>query len=471
MILNALFLCGLVAHDPVAVLPQTPSPVRSFLERGLGDAQAYTLLRELCTTAPHRLAGSAGLDRALAWGEAALQRAGADKVYRVPTMVPHWDRGTTARLELATATGTGAPPVTWPILALGGSIATPKEGIEAPVVRVVGRKQLAELGARAQGAIVFYDEPFDPSKLSVGEAYGGAVWQRGSGAIEASKLGAVAVVVRSVTAALDDHPHTGAMRYEEGVPKIPAAAISTKGAADLARRLEQGVVRVRLQLDCQTLPDKPSANIVGELTGTDPSAGVVLLSGHIDAWDIGQGAHDDAAGCVHAIEALRLLKKDGWRGKRTLRVVLYTNEENGVRGGLAQRDATPQGEVRLALESDSGGFAPVGLSVDAAGPLKEAFEVFGRELQPIFAGTVVQGGGGVDVGPLKERGAVVGLLLISGARYFDHHHCALDVADNVHPRELQLGAVAYAAWGRFACDLDEAVYVAEARLKAGSAAK
>lgn len=468
--IHTLFL---VLLPLTAVHDETPKPspsasfARTFLEQGLRDAEAPRYLAELCAAAPKRLSGSAGLDKALAWGEAALKQAGAAKVWRVPTMVPRWERGTQASLGIV-----GEPSgstTSLPILALGGSDGTPEGGLEAPLVRVVGREQLAALGAKAKGAIVFLDEPFDPGCLDTGEAYGKAVWQRSRGAVEAAKLGAVAVIVRSVTAALDDHPHTGAMRYEEGVPRIPAAAVSTLGAGRLAARLAAGPVRVKLQLSCKNLADAPSANIVGELPGTDPSAGAVVIAGHIDAWESGEGAHDDAAGCAHAVEALRQLAKSGWRGKRALRVILYTNEENGLRGGTAQRDATPMGEVRLAIESDSGGFAPVGLSLSASGPLKDSFAAFGRELEPIFAGTVVVGGGGADVGPLKERGAVVGSLVVNDARYFDYHHAAIDVPTAVHPRELQLGALALALWARHGCDLPEEIYEAERRHAAAPA--
>jgi len=242
------------------------------------------------------------------------------------------------------------------------------------------------------------------------------------------------------------------------VARIPAAAVSTLGAERLAAALARGPLKLKLELSCRSLPDKPSANIVADLPGVDPAAGVVLLSGHIDAWDVGQGAHDDGAGCVHAIEALRLAARDGWKHKRGLRVVLYTNEENGVRGGEAQRDATPQGEVRLALESDSGGFAPIGLSIDGPEALIAALRDAGRALEPIAAGMVIKGGGGVDVGPLKERGAAVGLLLISGARYFDYHHADSDRLEAVHPRELQLGAVAFLHWARAAADLPDELF-------------
>ncbi|MEY2747244.1 MAG: hypothetical protein RL112_2286, partial [Planctomycetota bacterium] len=427
------------AHDGPGSIVQAPAG-DDFLSKGLRDGKAWSYLEELCRVAPHRLSGSKGLDDALDWGERTLKAIPGVQVRRVPCLVPHWERGPLERLRIVGESPEGLTPL--PILALGGSVGTPEGGVEAPVVRVAVREDLAKLGERAKGAIVFFDEPFDASRVSTGEAYGRAVWQRSRGASEAAKLGAVAVIVRSVSPRLDDHPHTGAMRYEEGVARIPAAAVSTLGAERLAKALERGPVRLKLELSCRSFPDKPSANIVADLPGSDPKAGVVLLSGHIDAWDVGQGAHDDGAGCVHAIEAMRLAARDGWNHRRGLRVVLYTNEENGVRGGEAQRDATPAGEVRLALESDSGGFAPIGLSIDGPDALIAALRDAGRALEPIAAGMVVKGGGGVDVGPLKERGAAIGLLLIAGARYFDHHHAASDRLEAVHPRELQLGAVA-----------------------------
>jgi len=426
------------------------------IAKGLRDGKAWSFLEELCRVAPHRLSGSKGLDDALDWGERMLKAIPGAQVRRVPCLVPHWERGAVERLQIVGEQPEARTPL--PILALGGSVGTPEAGIEAPVVRVAVREDLAKLGESAKGCIVFFDEPFDAARASTGEAYGRAVWQRARGASEAAKLGAVAVVVRSVSPRLDDHPHTGAMRYEEGVARIPAAAVSTLGAERLAAALARGPLKLKLELSCRSLPDKPSANIVADLPGVDPAAGVVLLSGHIDAWDVGQGAHDDGAGCVHAIEALRLAARDGWKHKRGLRVVLYTNEENGVRGGEAQRDATPQGEVRLALESDSGGFAPIGLSIDGPEALIAALRDAGRALEPIAAGMVIKGGGGVDVGPLKERGAAVGLLLISGARYFDYHHADSDRLEAVHPRELQLGAVAFLHWARAAADLPDELF-------------
>jgi Zn-dependent M28 family amino/carboxypeptidase len=434
-----------------------PAPANDdAIAKGLRDGKAWSYLEELCRVAPHRLSGSKGLDDALDWGERMLKAIPGAQVRRVPCLVPHWERGAVERLQIVGEQPEARTPL--PILALGGSVGTPEAGIEAPVVRVAVREDLAKLGESAKGCIVFFDEPFDAARASTGEAYGRAVWQRARGASEAAKLGAVAVIVRSVSPRLDDHPHTGAMRYEEGVARIPAAAVSTLGAERLAAALARGPLKLKLELSCRSLPDKPSANIVADLPGVDPAAGVVLLSGHIDAWDVGQGAHDDGAGCVHAIEALRLAARDGWKHKRGLRVVLYTNEENGVRGGEAQRDATPQGEVRLALESDSGGFAPIGLSIDGPEALIAALRDAGRALEPIAAGMVIKGGGGVDVGPLKERGAAVGLLLISGARYFDYHHADSDRLEAVHPRELQLGAVAFLHWARVAADLPEELF-------------
>ena len=434
-----------------------PAPANDdAIAKGLRDGKAWSYLEELCRVAPHRLSGSKGLDDALDWGERMLKAIPGAQVRRVPCLVPHWERGAIGRLQIVGEQPEARTPL--PILALGGSVGTPESGIEAPVVRVAVREDLAKLGESAKGCIVFFDEPFDAARASTGEAYGRAVWQRARGASEAAKLGAVAVIVRSVSPRLDDHPHTGAMRYEEGVARIPAAAVSTLGADRLAAALARGPLKLKLELSCRSLPDKPSANIVADLPGVDPAAGVVLLSGHIDAWDVGQGAHDDGAGCVHAIEALRLAARDGWKHKRGLRVVLYTNEENGVRGGEAQRDATPQGEVRLALESDSGGFAPIGLSIDGPEALIAALRDAGRALEPIAAGMVIKGGGGVDVGPLKERGAAVGLLLISGARYFDYHHADSDRLEAVHPRELQLGAVAFLHWARVAADLPEELF-------------
>jgi Zn-dependent M28 family amino/carboxypeptidase len=285
----------------------------------------------------------------------------------------------------------------------------------------------------------------DPAKINTFEAYGGAVNQRGSGAIEAAKVGGVAALVRSMTTRLDDVPHTGGMHYQDGVPKIPAAAVSTIGANLLSRLLaEEKTVRVRLKLTCQTFPDTPSANVLGELTGTEKPEEIIVVGGHLDSWDKGTGAHDDGAGCVQSIEALRLLKALDLKPKRTIRAVMFMNEENGLRGGEAYaREAGASKEKHIAaIEADRGGFAPRGFSVDTDSARFARLAGWSYLFEEIGAEKIFRGGSGADISPLVRQG-VPGIGLVpESQRYFDYHHSDNDVISAVNERELNLGAAA-----------------------------
>jgi Zn-dependent M28 family amino/carboxypeptidase len=287
----------------------------------------------------------------------------------------------------------------------------------------------------------------DPTKINTFEAYGGAVNQRGSGAIEAAKVGGVAALVRSMTTRLDDVPHTGGMHYQDGVSKIPAAAISTVGANLLSQLLAQEkAVRVRLKLTCQSFPDAPSANVLGELTGTEKLEEVIVVGGHLDSWDKGVGAHDDGAGCVQSLEALRLLQALKIKPKRTIRAVMFINEENGLRGGEAYaREAGISKEKHIAaIEADRGGFAPRGFSVDTDSIRFARLAGWSYLLEEIDADKIFKGGSGADISPLVRKG-VPGIGLVpESQRYFDYHHSAKDVITAVNERELNLGAAAMA---------------------------
>ncbi|HTR98221.1 MAG TPA: M28 family peptidase [Bacteroidota bacterium] len=421
---------------------------RRLRDEGLTRLGAYEMLRELAQRAPHRLSGSTGADSAVALAQAWMHAREFSNVHLERVTVPHWVRG---KVEKAFVSSAGRPRQPIAVCALGGSIATPPGGITAPVVEVRSFADLQSLGAGAAGKIVFYNRAMDPRLLNTFQAYEGAVDQRSRGAIEGAKAGAVAVLVRSMTLAIDGVPHTGAMGYMEGVRKIPAAAVSTRDAEMLSGLIARGArPRVTLVLSSKTLPDAPSANVVGEITGDEAPQEVVVIGGHIDAWDKGTGAHDDGAGCVQAIEALDLIRSLGLRPRKTIRAVMFMNEENGLRGGRAYPvDPLRGGERPVAMiESDAGGFAPRGFYVEADSTVRSRIARWQGLLDMAGAGRFIPGRGAVDISPMVAKGVPGFSLDPENQRYFDYHHSDKDTPDKVNPRELELGAVAEAllAW-------------------------
>lgn len=417
----------------------------ALFSRALEDNAAIATLASLLEAAPARLSGSPGYDDAVAWAMARMRAMGLRNVRAEPCTVPVWRRG----VEEASIAGSARQ---LRVTALGGSVGTGDEGLVAEVVEVRSFEQLAALGDAARGKIVFFNRPMPRALRRTGSAYGEAVPQRSNGAIEAGKAGAVAALVRSMTTAIDGHPHTGAMSYAEGVPQVPAAAIATADADALSALLQRGPVSVRLRLTCASLGEGPGANVVGELPGSERPHEVVVVGGHLDAWDLGRGAHDDAAGCVHALEAVRLLQASGLRPKRTVRVVLFANEENGLRGAKAYAETHRDEAARhvAAIESDAGGFTPLGFTCSLRDEAAEAVRRALLPLQGFGAGAFLPGAGagGADLGPLLALGVPCYGLVVDGQRYFDYHHAAVDDLPAVHERELALGAaaVAFAAW-------------------------
>ena len=412
-------------------------------DRGLTELRAFTMLTELTGTIGSRISGSPQAAKAVEWGKKTMLQCGFDSVYLQPVMVPRWVRGSVEHAWILD----GKKEIPLTICALGGSIATPKKGITAEVIEVHSLEEAKNLGEKAKGKIVFYNRPMDPTKVQTMEAYGGAVDQRGGGAIEAARVGGVAALVRSMSLAIDDVPHTGAMHYNDSIPKIPSAAVSTVGANFLSEMLKAGKnVRVKIALSCETLPDVESANVIGEVRGSEKPGEVIVIGGHLDSWDKGQGAHDDGAGAVQSMEALRLLKELGLRPKRTIRCVLFMNEENGLRGGKAYAAAKrPAGEKDIAaIETDAGGFAPLGFGVSTDSARFEKIKKFSVALEEIGADRIQKGGGGADISPLAEAGVPMIGLMPENQRYFDYHHSDKDTIDKVNPRELELGAVAIA---------------------------
>lgn len=425
----------------IAHLPQDHSSViKGMSDRGLSDLGAFAMLHELTTQIGPRLSGSPGADRAVAWTERVMIRAGLTNVRLVPCMVPKWVRGDR---EFA-AMSVGERKLALNVCALGGSVGTPSGGVEAEVIEVHSLAEAEALGDRGKGKIVFFNRGFDPRLQSTGAGYGSSVDQRGSGASAAAKSGAVAVLVRSMTLAMDDEPHTGAMRYSSD-QRIPAAALGIQSAEKLSAALQNGPVKVRLELNCQNFPDVPSASVVGEIVGSEKPGEVIVLGGHLDSWDLGQGAHDDGAGIVHAIEALRIINVLGLKPKRTIRAVAFMNEENGLRGGTSYAEMAKNSADRhyAAIESDAGGFMPRAFGVTETKHAKVSKWV--PYLEQFGIDRFDKGGGGADIGPLEPLGTVLFGLVPDNQRYFDYHHSRNDTIDKVHPRELEFGAIAMAA--------------------------
>jgi carboxypeptidase Q len=412
----------------------------AIFDRALSDNEAIGFLQRLVDAAPNRLSGSAGDRASIAHTMAEMRRLGLQNVTAQPVMVPHWRRGEESAAVLA--------PVEEPlrITALGGSVATPADGLEGEVIMVRTFEQLRDLGSGAAGKIVFFNRPMPRVFRRTFQAYGEAVPQRTNGAVQAAMVGAKAAIVRSMTTTIDGYPHTGAMSYQDGVDKVPAAAIATADAERLAALCRQGEVRVRMKMSCESLPDAPSANVIGDLVGRELPEEIVLIGAHRDSWDLGQGAHDDGAGCAHVLEAMRLLVETGIRPRRTIRAVLFANEENGLRGGEAYAAELGSPMHRAAIETDTGGFSPVGFTCSLRDEAAEQLRGWFLPLAGYDAGAFLPGGrGGADIGPLMRAFPTIGFgMLTQSHRYFDYHHSAADTIDKVNERELAMGAAALA---------------------------
>lgn len=432
-----------LAQSSIDVEPYR-SVVDALTHEAMDRGRAYESLKSLCTTAPHRLSGSGDAATAIKWAQQAMTDAGLVNVHTEPVMVPHWVRG--ARESLYHGGVGHARAGESHVVALGGSVATPAEGLDGGVIEVSSFDELHKRADHAKGCFVFFNRPLDPSKDPF-EAYGGAVDQRHWGAVEAGKVGAIGAIVRSMTMSHDDFAHTGGLAYDDNVPRVPAVAISSAGADLLSGLLKKNPdLQLHLELDCKWLEDAPSFNVVGDLVGSEKPDEIVVVGGHLDNWDVGQGAHDDGAGCMHALEAARIIHAHGKHPRRTIRVVFFINEENGARGAQAYYDAHKDEMDKhvLALESDRGGFVPRGFETDASPENLAAL----RSIQPLLAPLGIEwvrpGHGGTDIGPMAKSGVITVGFVPDPQRYFDFHHSERDTLDNVHPRELELGAAAIA---------------------------
>jgi carboxypeptidase Q len=419
--------------------------IRKIFNTALTDGKSYEMLRHLTLNVGPRLSGSAGAKKAVEYTRDVMKDEKFDHIFLQDVMVPHWVRGAKEQGAIVT----GKQKINVPLVALGGSIATPKAGVTASVIEVKTFQELRALGReKVKGKIVFFNRPMDPTKMNTFEAYGAAVDQRGSGASEAAKMGAVGCIVRSITTSMDDVPHTGSMRYASGAPMIPAAAISTNAAELLSKTLKSNpATQFFFKQNCETLPDAPSHNVIGELKGSQSPNEYMVVGGHLDSWDIAQGAHDDGSGCVQSIEAIRLLKVLGYKPNHTLRAVMFANEENGLKGGITYADsAKSRNEKHIAaIESDRGGFTPLGFGIVGTPAQKAKIIGWQKLFSPYGLHEIGVGGGGADIGPLGPQGTVLLGLIPDSQRYFDYHHAANDTFDKVSRRELELGAASMAA--------------------------
>ncbi|MVN90652.1 M20/M25/M40 family metallo-hydrolase [Mucilaginibacter aquatilis] len=447
-VLVALAMSGL--YLPAVAQSTDSVMLRKIFDEALVNGKCYENLRYLCKKIGPRLSGSAGAAKSVQWSKTLMESYGFDKVYLQEVMVPHWERG--QKEQGFIVTGNKRVPVA--LAALGMSVSTPATGITAPVVELRSLKELEALGAeKIKGRIVFFNRPFDNRFIETGSAYGTAGDQRNAGPGMAAKYGAVAVIVRSLTAAIDDFPHTGGTNYGNN-PKIPAAAISTIAANKLSAMLKKSngqPVKFFLKTNCRTLPDVLSYNVIGEIKGSDNSNKYITVGGHLDSWDLAEGAHDDGTGVMQSAEVLRVFKAIAYKPKNNIRAVFFMNEENGHKGGIkyAEQAKADKEEHIAAIETDEGGFTPRGFSFERATPafLTNINKQWKKLLEPYETDRLVAGGGGTDIGPLKESHPGIQLIGFrpDSQRYFDIHHTPNDVFENVNKRELELGAASIAS--------------------------
>jgi hypothetical protein len=421
--------------------------IRKIANDILVNGKAYEQLRHLTKQIGGRLAGSPQMRMAENWGLTTLKESGADNVFLQECMVPHWVRGGEDKAAVIDVDGKKQKR-SLDVLALGNSLGTGKKGLTAEVIAVASYGELENCKAEVKGKIVFYNYPFNPTYIRPGQAYGESGVYRKSGPSRAAKYGAIGVIVRSLTEATDNNPHTGATLYNDSFPKIPAVAVGLKDAEYLFKTCKENRnVKVSLTTNGHFLPDAVAHNVIAELKGTDQNE-FITIGGHLDSWDVNEGAHDDGTGIVHTMEVLRVLKALNYKPKKTIRFVLFANEENGLRGGqkyAEQAKANKEKHV-FALESDNGGFTPRGFSFTISEAGLQKIRQWQPLLQTYGVHDLIQGGGGADITPLNTNfNTPVAELLPDNQRYFDLHHSRNDVFEQVNKRELLLGAINMAA--------------------------
>ena len=419
--------------------------ISKIYDVALTNGKSYEWLDYLSNQIGGRLSGSLNAERAVKWGFKELNNLDLDKVFLEDVMVPKWVRGTFEYASIITGPGMS---INVPICSLGGSIATPASGLRAQVIEVKSFEELEALGMKnIKGKFVFFNRPMPAGIIDTFEAYSVTRDQRSNGAERAAKYGAVGVIIRSMNLKLDDYPHTGNMSYGKlpNKMRIPAAAISTNGAELLSSMLSLNKnLYFYLKQDCKNLPDVKSYNVIGEIKGSDFPNEIIVVGGHLDSWDLGDGAHDDGAGIVQSMEVLNIFNKISYKPKRTIRVVLYMNEENGLRGGITYaKNAKNKKENHVfALESDAGGFSPRGFSFEASDNQFKKIKSWETYFHPYLTDRFTLGGSGADIGPLRNGKIVLAGLRPDSQRYFEYHHTANDTFEAINKRELELGAAA-----------------------------
>ena len=444
---KATFLAVLFLNG-ITLFAQTKEEqsLKEIYKSSLTNSKCYSWLDYLSNKIGSRLSGSASAEKAVKYTKAQLETLGLDRVYLQEVMVPKWVRG-----EKETAfIQDNNTKINVPICALGGSVATSKNGLTAEVIEVHSIAELEALGAKIKGKIVFFNRPMEDEQIEAFNAYGGCVDQRFAGAKEASKFGALGTIVRSMNLRLDDFPHTGAQSYGD-IPKsqyIPTAAISTNGAELLSKKLKSNPkLKFYFKQSCKQMDDVLSYNVIGEIKGSEHPENIMVVGGHLDSWDLADGSHDDGAGVVQSMEVVNIFKNLGYKPKNTIRVVLFMNEENGGKGGKKYEELAQANKENhiFALESDSGGFSPRGFSLESDDANFNKILGWKDLFEPYLIHSFVKGHAGSDIGPLTSKALVKAGLKPDSQRYFDYHHALNDTFDAVNKRELELGAATMAS--------------------------
>ncbi|MBS1772078.1 MAG: M20/M25/M40 family metallo-hydrolase [Bacteroidetes bacterium] len=406
--------------------------------------KCYEDLRVLCKTIGHRLSGTPQAAKAVVWGQKAMEEAGADKVWLQAVDVPFWIRG---QEKLAFKFQDSKEFKEVNVLSIGNTVGTDNKLLEAEIIMVQNADEFYKLSAEVvEGKIIFFNYRFRQDLVNTFEGYGDAVKYRGMAPNIASPKGAIATIIRSVSTGADDYAHTGAMRYADSVKPIPAVAIGNNTADMLEKKCKEGKVMAQLQSNCRMAGTVRSYNVIGEITGTEHPEQYIVVGGHLDSWDVGEGANDDGAGSVQSIEVIRVLKATGIKPKHTIRAILFMNEENGLKGGIAYADSAIANNERhiVAIETDAGGFSPRGIGLEMSEDKKERIKAFRHLFMPYGVYDFEHDEGGADISPLHRMGVPVAGLLPDPQRYFDLHHTRNDVFETVNHRELKLGAVTLA---------------------------
>jgi len=420
--------------------------IKKMVDEVMTNGKAYDLLRELTKKIGGRLAGSPQQQNAAIWGKRNLALFSPDNVYLQPCKTPNWQRG---GKDFASIVGIGGVATNQPLaaLALGNSLSS-NGLVEADIVAVANFDELEKRKEEIKGKIVYYHSVFNPTKVQTFQAYGEMGVYRSTGASRAAKYGAVGVMIHSLSTAPDNEPHTGGMKYDEAYAKIPAVALGPNDAKALYELTKKNTVRGQIQTYGFFLPDADENNVVAELKGTQFPDQIITIGGHLDSWDVNEGAHDDGAGIVQTMEILRTMKALNYQPKHTIRFVLFANEENGMRGGNKYADLAKENKEQhiFALESDAGGFTPRAFGITCSADQLKKFQSWNKFLKP-YGTEITAGGGGADIGPLAKVNPSIVLsgLVPDSQRYFDLHHATTDVFENVNKRELLLGAANMAA--------------------------